>query len=278
MRSALLAVALLLSPSLALADDPKYEYREIPKESDKPPPKPTTFKANAQLGIIWISGNAESIGFSASALGGVKHWNNAFEIFAQGAYARAGVSSQGKGGPIDEQQTAANNWLARARYDRYWSARNTVFASYGMSGDDLAGFDYRIEPQIGVSRLLVKNDISLLRGEIGFDYTYEHYLEGTVPNHASFYSARAFIGIEHKLTPFAGFLEGFELLWALNDVQRVRINSLSSLSAMLAKNWTLKMNLTIKANFDPPNRPAAIGGQFGVLDTTLEAVIAVTFL
>jgi putative salt-induced outer membrane protein YdiY len=274
MNVRLLTLALALLPGLAWADDPKFEYRQ---PDDKPPPA-TTFKANAQLGLLWVSGNSESIGFSANALFGVKRYHNAFESFVQGAYARAGTSSLGKGGPIDTQTDAAKNWLFRARYDRFLGERNSLFASYGMSGDTLAGYDYRIEPQVGFSRLFIKNDINMLRGELGYDYTYDHYLAGTDPRHKDFHSARAFIGIEHKLTPFAGFLEGFELLWALNDLEHVRINSLSSLSATISKHVTLKINLTVKANFDPPDRPVAIGGKYGVVDTVLEAVLGVTFL
>ena len=274
MNLRLLAVAATLLPALAYADDPKFEYRDVP---DKPPPA-TVWKANAQLGVIYISGNSESLGFSASAGGSMKHYHNAFEAFVQGAYAKAGTSSLGKGGPIDTETDAARNWLFRLRYDRYFGERNTIFASYGMSGDPLAGYDYRIEPQVGYSRLFVKTDTSLLRGELGYDYTYERYIGGTVPNHADFHSARAFVGVEHKLTPFAGFSEGFEVLWALNKVEHVRVNSLSSLSATISKHVTLKVNLTVKANFDPPDRPAAIGGKYGVVDTVLEAVLGVTFL
>ncbi|MDB4970976.1 MAG: hypothetical protein JWN44_6665 [Myxococcales bacterium] len=267
-------MAFALLPALAWADDPKFEYREPP---DKPPPA-VTFKGNAQLGLIFVSGNSESLGFSANGLFGVKRYHNAFETFVQGAYARAGSSSLGKGGPIDTETEAAKNWLFRVRYDRYFGERNSIFASYGMSGDPLAGYDYRIEPQVGFSRLFVKNDTSLLRGELGYDYTYDRYVVGSDPRHKDFHSARAFVGIEHKLTPYAGFLEGFELLWALNNVEHVRINSLSSLSAMISKHVTLKINLTIKANFDPPDRPAAIGGKYGVVDSILEAVLGVTFL
>ena len=42
--------------------------------------KPTVWKANMQLGLIWLSGNAQSIGVSGSALVGVKHWNNQLEF------------------------------------------------------------------------------------------------------------------------------------------------------------------------------------------------------
>ena len=189
-----IVVAATLLPSLASADDPKYEYRE----PEKPAEKPWVYKANAQLGVTWVQGNSESLGFTANALGGVKHYNNAVELFVQGAYAKAGVSSLGTGGPIDQEKVAARNWLVRGRYDRYFLERNTVFGSLVVSGDELAGYVYRVEPQVGYSRLFVKNDVNLLRGEIGYDYTFERYVEGVTPSHADFHSLRAFIGTSRR--------------------------------------------------------------------------------
>lgn len=273
MRSVVLLLAVTLAPALVWADDPKFEYR-----AEKPAEKPWVYKANASLGVTYVTGNSESLGVSASALGSVKHYKNAFELFAQGAYAKTGTSTLGNGGPIDSEKVAASNWLARLRYDRFLTERNSLFASYGMSGDPLAGYLYRVEPQIGYSRLFVKSDDTLLRGELGYDYTFERYVIGTDPRQRDFHSLRAFVGIEHKLTPFAGFLEGFEVLWALNDTNHVRVNSLSSLSATISKHVVLKVNLTVKANFDPPNRPVAIGGTYGVVDTVLDVALGVTFL
>ena len=52
-----------------------------------------------------------------------------------------------------------------------------------------------------------------------------------------------------------------------------------SLSSTIAKHVAMKLNFTLKYNADPPFRPAPNQDlQFGPLDTTLEAVVAVTFL
>jgi hypothetical protein len=271
--------ASLLVPRLALADDPKYEYREAPPPP-KPAEKPTVWKANMQLGLTWVEGNAETVGFSGSALAGVKHWNNSFELFGQGAFAEAGTQSL-KGGPIDGSKVAAESWLWRARYDRFFLDNNTAFVAFQMNGDKLAGIVYRVEPQVGYARLFFKSVHQLFRGEIGYDYSYEHYVIGTDPRNADFHSARLMLFYENKFTPYAAFSEGVEFLWALNKLEHVRINSLTSLSSTISKNVSLKLNFTIKANFDPPLRPVPPnipGSQFDVVDTVLEAVLAVTFL
>ena len=287
MSKVLIAILILSCAAPAFADDPtpKLEHKQ---PDAVPPPKPATeYKANAQVGFLMVKGNAESIGLSGSGLFAVKHYNNAFEAAVQGAYAFAGSSSV-KGGPIDHHATAAENWLWRLRYDRFLSEMNSLFLTYSMSGDKLAGYVYRIEPQIGYSRIFFKSIHQRLSADFGYDYTYDHYLPGSTPRSLDFHSLRLFVGYENKLTQYATFTEGFELLWAVNDtdnLDHVRINSLTSLSATVTKRVSLKLNLTLKANLHPPDRPldmstmpATSQGQYEKLDSILEAVLAVTFL
>jgi putative salt-induced outer membrane protein YdiY len=257
----------------ARADDPKYEF----KAPDEKPPSANIWKANLQLGFTWVAGNAESIGLSGAGSVGWRRYNNSLELFAQGAYAFAGTATV-KGGPIDGHDTAAANWLWRLRYDRFFLKSNTVFASFQMNGDELAGLRYRIEPQVGYARIFFQSIHQTFRGELGFDYAYEHYLPATTPIDAHFYSGRLFLFYENKFTPYASFAEGLELLEAFNKLEHFRLNSLTSLSSTIAKNVSLKLNFTMKFNNDPPARPAPNMGNFGPFDSTLEAVVAVTFL
>ena len=276
--------ALLCITRPALADDPKFDHRI--EDDTTPAPKPTVWKANAQLGFLLVQGNSESIGLSGSALGSVKHYNNAFELFVQGAYSFVGTQSV-KDGPIDGHKTAVQNWLGRARYDRFLSKMNSVFASFVVSGDQPSGYVYRLEPQIGYSRIFFQSVHQTFKGDFGYDYTYDHYVAGTPPpRNLDFHSARVFLGYESKFSPYAIFSEGVEVLWALNDpdnLDHVRINSLTSLSSTVTKRVSLKLNLTLKANLHPPTRPndpvtMMPMGEYEKLDTTLEAVLAVTFL
>ncbi len=285
---ALLAVSICAARP-AVAGDPKYEYRDPPK----PEVKPWVYKANASLGLIWAAGNSQSIGVSGNALFGFRHFNDAFELFGQGAYVQTGSSSFGAGGPINTQTTSTELWLARARYDRFFFDKNTVFAAFQVSGDKPAGYWYRLEPQVGYARLLFKSIHQTLRTEIGYDYTREHQV-AFPPVFVDYHSLRAFIFYENKFTPYASFSEGCELLWAMNNIDSVRVNSLTSLSSTISKNVSLKLNFTVKFNNTPPPRPGnlmmpdGMGGMepamlgnnttLDKVDTVLEAVVAVTFL
>ena len=283
--------SLLLAGS-ASAEDPKYEYKDPATPAPIDVKKPTVWKANMQLGLIWLTGNTQSIGVSGLALVGFKHWNNQLEISGGGAYVNSGTSKYGKGGPITDNTTSAENWLVRGRYDRYFFHKNTVFVTFQSSGDRPAGFVYRIEPQAGYARVFFKSPHQVFRGELGYDYTYEHRVSGSDPRNIDYHSGRVFLFYENKFTPWASFSEGVEMLEAFNHLDTFRLNSVTSLSSTIYKNISLKVNFTLKFNNDPgarPNNlvdpvtmlpfiPPAENSHYDKVDSTLDLVLAVTFL
>jgi putative salt-induced outer membrane protein len=131
---------------------------------------------------------------------------------------------------------------------------------------------------VGFAHIFFKSPHQLFRGELGFDFTYDRFLPGAMPIDALFYSGRGFVYYENKFTPYASFTEGVELLEALNKLEHFRLNSITSLSSTISTRVSLKLNFTLKYNNDPPPRPPPNLGTFGPLDTTLEAVCAITLL
>jgi putative salt-induced outer membrane protein YdiY len=291
-------VVLVLSTLVALAPtaraaDPEFVYKD---PTAAPPPvkaeKPTVWKASAQLGLVYVNGNARSFGLSASALGSVKHWNNEFTLSGGGAYIKSAVPPF-KGAPLpprDSDQTTAANWLAKGRYDRYFLKNNTAFVSFAASGDTFAGYDYRIEPQVGYARLFFQSIHQTFRGEIGYDYTYQKNIGpemAGVPSSIDYHSGRLFLFYENKFTPYASFAEGLEALEAFNHLEGFRLNSVTSLTSTIYKNVALKVNFTLKLNNDPPVRPVnpvtmmqldPNDNHFDKVDTQLDVVLAVTFI
>jgi putative salt-induced outer membrane protein YdiY len=300
-------IAALLGTA-ALAADPKYEY----KDPAAPPPvdvkKPTIWKANLTLGLVWLSGNTESVGFSSTGNFSVKHYNNEFGLNVGGAFVFAGFSKYGPGGPVsdEDRKLAAGNWLIKARYDRYFLVKNTFFATMQIDGNTFAGYEHRIEPQIGYARIFFQSPRQMFKGEIGYDYTHEkRLLTPTITRKCisgygeedcqvvDYHSGRLFLFYENKFTPYASFSEGLEMLEAFNRLQSFRLNSLTTLSSTISKWVSLKLNFKITYNNDPPPRPAPTNidpatmmlyvyppdqMSFNKLDTQLDVVIAVTFL
>jgi putative salt-induced outer membrane protein YdiY len=290
-------ICMSLVCAAAFADDPKYEYKD-PTKATVDVKKPTLWKANMTLGLTWIDGNAQSVGFSATGSASMKHWNNELSLNVGGAYVYAGTSKYGPGGPVTDKQQAAGNWLFRLRYDRYFLVKNTVFAYFQASGDDFAGYEHRLEAQVGYARLFWQSVHQTFRGEIGFDYMHEYRVQPASCTERpcrifDYYNGRLFLFYENKFTPWASFSEGLELLEAFNRPEAFRLNSLTTLSSMIAKNFALKVNFKLMFNNDPPSRPAPKGidpatmmpfvytadqAHFDKVDTQLDVVLAVTFL
>ncbi len=265
MRKTILAATLLLAAAaVAHADDAKYEYGSVEKPPEVDVKKPTIWKANITAGLVWIDGNVQSLGFSGTGLLSVKHWNNQLTFSGGGAYIVSGVSKYGTGGPITSNDTTARNGIIKARYDRYFLVKNTVFASFQSSGDRFAGYWYRLEPQVGYARLLFKSIHQTFRGEIGYDYTYEHrVLQPNADRNVQYHSGRLFIFYENKFTPWASFSEGLEMLEAFNHVQSFRLNSLTSLTSTIYKNIAMKLNFKLAFNNDPRGAAGPDRGRSG---------------
>lgn len=278
----------------ARAADPKFEYKDLTAKP-APPPKPTVWHANLTLGLVWVAGNAQSLGLSGTGVASVRHYDDELTLGGGGAYVVSGTSKYGKGGPITGSAVSAANWLGKARYDRYFLGKNTAFVSFQMTGDKPAGFLYRIEPQAGYARLFWSSPRQLFRGEIGYDYTFEHRVAQPMgaPRDVDYHSGRVYAYYENKFTPYASFSEGLEMLEAFNHLQGFRLNSLTSLSSQLYKNLALKVNFTLHFNNDPALRPAPTEidpatmmpyvlppdqTHFDKVDTQLDVVLAVTFL
>ncbi|HWE26733.1 MAG TPA: DUF481 domain-containing protein [Polyangia bacterium] len=288
-----IVVAALLCAALpARAADPTYEYKDA-TATPPPPLMKTSWKANMTFGLVYVAGNAESLGLSGTGLLSAHRGDNEWTLTGGGAYVLSGVSKYGMGGPITDTTNSAANWFVKGRYDRYFLEKNTVYVSFQSSGDRPAGFIYRLEPQVGYARLFFKSAHQLVRGEVGYDYTYEHRVLQPMgaDRNVDYHSGRLFGYYENKFTPWATFTEGVELLEAFNHTDAFRLNTITTLSSTIYKNIALKVNFTLHFNNDPALRPVNIDPttmmpfvlpadqtHFDKVDTQLDVVLAVTFL
>jgi len=289
----LVITTLLLAALPARAADPKYDYKDVAAPA-QPVTGNTSWKANMTFGLVYVNGNAQSLGLSGTGLLSARRFNDEWTGTAGGAYVLSGVSKYGMGGPVTDTQNSAANWFAKGRYDRYFLERNAVCVSFMGSGDRPAGFIYRLEPQVGYARLFFKSIHQLFRGEIGYDYTYEHRVLQPMgaPRDVDYHSGRVLLYYENKFTQWASFSEGLEMLEAFNHLESFRLNSVTTLSSTIYKNVALKVNYTLHFNNDPALRPLPTMGidpttpfvyptdqaHFGKLDSQLDVVLAVTFL
>jgi len=320
LAAAAVSALVLFAPALASAQEanPKFAYGKHEEV------KAVEWKALVKAGLIYSSGNSQQTNLSAGyALSRKDTWNK-FALDGSFAYARSSVFivddfGDGAGGAPDgliqpdefyrARSTSANRWDLKARYDRFFTKNNSAYVAGLAAGDKVAGKTFMGGGQIGYSRQILKAKNYELLGEIGYDFSYEKYMNPAAgkPGDVSIHSARVFFGGTYKLMENTGFASSIEVLTNLNKenvanyqtgsdhlpgLEDTRVVYKAGVSTKLWKNLSLGVNFTLKYDNNPALRPAPSGfafdeatfpqanhARFGDrLDTMTEVVLIVNFL
>jgi hypothetical protein len=278
-RTSVLAVLLLaaLSATPARADeikDPKFEYGKL----DKPKDKPVEWKANAKLAFILSTGNSQAGSFSLGGSVSRKAHMNKFALDLGWTYARSRTllaADNNGNGFIDEgewhreDQTTNNAWFTKARYDRFLSEHNSLYAAGLIGGDSPSGKDLTGGGQAGYSRQLYASPHHEVVAELGYDFSYESYVDPKTSG-LSIHSMRVFAGYALKFTPTSGLFANVETILNLNTehvptedktneagpFQDARVNGKAGLSATIWKRLSLSLSYAVKFDNVPAPKPA----------------------
>ena len=206
--------------------------------------KKTTTTLSAELGGMWTSGNAQTYTLNAGANLGSRWQKNKISAVA-GANVGAAVSDLDGNGLLDETErdegyTAnARRVFGEVRYDRFLTEKDSLYGLVGAFHDIFAGFDLRSHEQVGYSRLLVNDDTTTLRAELGVDVAQEWR---TTDEFAVIPAARLLLGATHKLNENVSVAETFELYENVIDPADLRILNAASLSTTLSSKFSLKLS------------------------------------
>jgi hypothetical protein len=204
--------------------------------------------------------------------------------------------------------TTINNWFSKGRYDRFFTTNNSGYASAQAAADRIAGKTFYGGGQVGYSRQLVNTPRNVLVAELGYDYSYERYVQqtGKVIDPVSIQSARIFAGETLKLSAATGIGASVEALFNLNSEGKAinvdthmpgvgafkdtRINGKVSLTTNLHKQLSIAFGFTLRYDENPAPLPLPPGLPPGSMydptfvpfaekvDTLTEASLIYTFL
>jgi len=301
-RLVTLAVATLstaVAAPVALAQPtPKFEYG---KHDDVKDVKKTEWTATAEAGLVFTTGNSRTTTITAGAKATRKQKQNKFSLDASGTLARAStiVARPAMAGDTvlssnevgREDKTSAQSYQVKLRYDRFLSEFNSLFVAALGGADIIAGKDFAGGGQLGYARLLFKTEKHEVTAELGYDFSYEDYVDPAAEALA-IHSARGFIGYKGKLSEVTSVDGSLELLANVNKqsdtvgaFEDLRANANASLSTKLTKSVSFQFGVIGKfdnapaplsiAGFtlDPNDPPSALK-----LDTTTKASLIVNFL
>lgn len=226
------AIALALAPALlartaGAQSEPKFTFAK--QDAQKPKAPPVEWKAQVKGGLIVTSGNSQTtngtLGFTASR----KEDGNRLSLEGGLAYGRSNVLTPVINDPVNaptvvndvtrQSVTTTNNWRALGRYDRFFTANNSGYASGQAAADKIAGKSFAGGGQIGYSRQLVKTDRHLLVAELGYDFSHERYVQQPMKtlDPVTIHSARVFVGETLTLTQSTGATASIEGFFNLNQ-------------------------------------------------------------
>jgi len=317
LSSLLVALAVASSPAPAVAQaNPTFQFGK-PDEIKKGQPPKVEWKVQAKAGVLLTSGNSQSqnatVGLDASR----KEGNNKLALGGGLAYGRSSLIVPLYDNPavpteIDgvarQQITTTNNWFSKGRYDRFFTTNNAGYASAQAAADRIAGKTFYGGGQAGYSRQLVNSALQVVVAELGYDFSYESYVQQ--PNKTldavSIHSARVFAGDTIKLTAATGISASLEALFNLNKegaainvdsgqpgvdaFEDTRIIGKAALTTNLRKQLSIAFGFTLRYDQNPAPLPvpsgAAAGSAFAAgfqpfadkVDTMTEATLIYTFL
>jgi len=273
-RALMIAAVVAAAATPAFAGDPTFSYG---KADDVKDVKTTEWHASAEGGVVFTTGNSET----TTATGGIKlarkTGNNLFAFEAAGAYAKAGVRTiddkNGNGLIDNDSEIVTTNTLTaetvnvKARYDRFLTTDNSLFAAALASRDLPAGKYAVFGGQLGYSRQLYKSKTAESHAEIGYDFSEEELVAsaGASRPTTAIHSARLYVGYKGELTPGATLDTSIEALSNLNHetlptmqdgsaFYDTRVNLHAAIAAKIGKN--LAFQTSVDSHFD--NRPAPL--------------------
>ena len=265
--------------------------------------------------MLITGGNSQSKNFSFGVNGFRKEGNNKLALEGGMAYG----TSNNSVATVDSNNTIVgvhrddvvsnNNWAAKGRYDRFLTEHNTAFASGLAAADKIAGKTFFGGGQIGYSRLLLKDQMNLVVAELGYDFSYERYVQQ--PNKTldpvAIHSARLLVGETLSLSKETGVTASVETLFNLNKEGKaidastgnpgvsafkdIRINGKFGLSTNLWRQLSFGFSFVFKYDQNPAPRPVPAGAPAGTSwpkdywslaysrtwDTITEATLIYTF-
>jgi len=248
-----------------------------------PPPPAVEWKAQTKGGMILTDGNSQSKNFALGVNATRKEGNNKLGIEGGLAYGTSNntvVTVDNPNGTthtitdVERQQVVStNNWLAKGRYDRFFSEHNTGYASGQAAGDKIAGKSFFGGGQIGYSRQLLKDDLNILVAELGYDFSYERYVSqpGKTFDPVTIHSARVLVGETLSISKQTGVTASVEALFNLNKENKAinvndgttgvkalkdtRVNAKAALTTELWKSLSFSFGFTFKYDQNPAPRP-----------------------
>ena len=251
--------------------DAKYEFGKVEEVQT------VIWKASASAGFSAATGNANVLTFSGGGLVSRNDGKNKVQLNVDSLYGRTSqfTGFEDRNGNmliesdeplINETTDTAANLKGLLRYDRFFTAHNTIFAAFFAGFDIPASKQYFLGGQLGYARQVVKTKMHELMAEIGGDFTYDRLI-APVPEPAVFNpevilgAGRLFVGYTLSVSTHTSVRANVEALINLNNLtigdrpvsvaEATRVNGKFEFTTQIWKPLSFRAAFTARFNNAP---------------------------
>ncbi len=211
-----------------------------------------TWESSTELSFVATGGNASSstLGLKA-ALTGTRE-PNVFKIELGGIRTNVDQTTRTATGTatsytINEttiSQTTAENYFAKARYDRNFS-QAFVFAGAGWDRNTFAGIQNRYALVAGVGRTFVEGETGHFKADIGATYTIQKDVDPAPGADDGFGGMRLTLDAARKLSETADFTSALVVDENLESTEDLRADWTNSIAVALSQKLALKTSIQL---------------------------------
>lgn len=214
-----------------------------------------TTEAKVSAGGLFTAGNAQTVSVTSGANFRLRRGMNQLTAAAAANYARARPQGQ------PESKKTVENFQAKTRYDRFFTAVLAGFGSASLLSDRFLGLDMRLNLDPGIAFYAVDTKTTQLWSEIGYDYQHDvrnqtaldvgRQKDPTLGKTDDRHSGRFFIGYRDSFNESVSLSTGLELLQALSRTENRRVNWDISLQSALAGKLSIANTFTLRYDHNP---------------------------
>lgn len=207
----------------------------------KPDPN-AGFHDESELGVVLVSGNAQTASYNLSQLNSYGWSKNMLKL--TGKLLRAS----------SRDLETSRYWTLGLRYERELNDMFSTFAAYSAESDIFAGYNPRHNGDVGAKYYFTKRDALTWFAETGYRYTREHKISDKLDITSHF--ARLYSEALRQWNKTASTKLWAEYLPNFTDFRAYRINSEISALATLNDVFSTKLGYLVRFN----NVPLVPGG------------------
>jgi putative salt-induced outer membrane protein YdiY len=173
-------------------------------------PPPRKWTGSVLLNSTLARGNTDSfdLGFAARAelRRDEQPYSDRFLLAAEYNY---GTTGRG-----DNTTTDTDNWMAGAKYDKFWTEKWYGYANFEADHDRIAAINYRLKPGVGVGYQWYETPSFKFNTEAGVSYVYQDFDPG---GHDDYVALRLAYHLEKQVNESFTLFHNLEWLPAFED-------------------------------------------------------------